>query len=154
MSTKQVIIIAAAAAALVPLASADGYPSLKSTSLLNRGEGVSCFYSNGVVKGERRALLPVICKAQTAEISCPELDGKKMFTTVFRKGVVQEFTLGAPNKRKDSDWVFKDPPPPAGTAMDPLRKLNASYYDRQLTLLRVAASRESESFGKGWGHHR
>ncbi|KAF4684490.1 hypothetical protein FOZ60_007740 [Perkinsus olseni] len=96
-------------------------------------------------QGEGRAFLGFTLGAagvpRTTEISCPELDGKKMFSTVFRNGVVQEFTLGAPNKRKDSDWVFKDPPPPAGTAMDPLRKLNTSYYDRQLTLLRAAASK-------------
>ncbi|KAF4750331.1 hypothetical protein FOZ62_019437 [Perkinsus olseni] len=144
MSAKRVVIIATAAAAVAPLAAGDGYPSLKSTSLLNHGQGVSCFYSNGVAKGEGRAFLGFTLGAagvpRTAEIGCPELDAKKMFTTVFRKGVVQEFTLGAPNKRKDSDWVFKDPPP-AGTGMDPLRKLNASYYDRQLTLLRVAASK-------------
>ncbi|KAF4739615.1 hypothetical protein FOZ62_001341, partial [Perkinsus olseni] len=122
MSAKQVII-ATAAAALVPLASADGYPSLKSTSLLNRGQGVSCFHSNGVVKAKG-------AHSWASLLGLP-----------VRNGVVQEFTLGAPNKRKDSDWVFKDPPPPAGTAMDPLRKLNTSYYDRQLTLLRAAASK-------------
>ncbi|KAF4699599.1 hypothetical protein FOZ63_030454 [Perkinsus olseni] len=127
MSTKQVII-ATAAAALAPFAAGDGYPSLKSTSLLNRGEGVSCFYSNGLVKGEGRAFLGFTLGAagvpRTTEISFPELDGKKMFSTVFRNGVVQEFTLGGLNKRKDSDWVFRDPPP-AGTGMDSPRKLNA-----------------------------
>ncbi|KAF4733029.1 hypothetical protein FOZ63_015597 [Perkinsus olseni] len=49
MSTKQVIIIAAAAAvaALVPLASADGFPRLKENSLRLANNGVDCYFSEG-----------------------------------------------------------------------------------------------------------
>ncbi|KAF4733027.1 hypothetical protein FOZ63_009572 [Perkinsus olseni] len=47
MPTKQVIVAAAAAAALVPLASAGGFPPLRGASFLLEDNGAECYFSDG-----------------------------------------------------------------------------------------------------------
>ncbi|KAF4688667.1 hypothetical protein FOZ60_002532 [Perkinsus olseni] len=47
MPTRQVIVAAAAAAALVPLASAGGFPPLRGASFLLKDNGAECYLSDG-----------------------------------------------------------------------------------------------------------
>ncbi|KAF4688665.1 hypothetical protein FOZ60_002530 [Perkinsus olseni] len=76
MSTKEVIIIATAAAALVPLASADAFPRLKENSLRLANNGVDCLFSEGNPEWANHTALGLTVAQNSATktrlIVCPE----------------------------------------------------------------------------------
>ncbi|KAF4719438.1 hypothetical protein FOZ62_030367 [Perkinsus olseni] len=145
MSTKQVIIIAtAAAAALVPLASAGEFPPLKSVSLRRKGNVAMCYYREKDFDVNNRAafVLSVGLKdnLRTMHINCPSDGKQKPFETLFSfdPNVVQQYHRNFPHPNWENIFYFHDPPS-YGAGADPLTRMsNSPFHDSVVKLDKAA----------------